>query len=120
MAGAPSSETAIPRSGWRRRSASSSAGGAVSDLTPGITVTPQWFAWAGNDRLLVNQNARGKLQVAAYTVSGNHASMQAPYFTLPAAIGSGTAALSLSLSADAKQVAYQQSSYALAARRRSR
>jgi dipeptidyl aminopeptidase/acylaminoacyl peptidase len=87
------------------------AGGTVSDLTPGIAVTPQWFAWTAPDALLVNQNARGKVQLAAYTVSGGRAAMQTPYFTLPATIGSGSSALSISLSADHQRVAFQQSAF---------
>jgi len=87
------------------------AGGAVSDLTPGITVTPQWFAWTAQDALLVSQNAEGQVQLAAYTMSGDRASMQAPYFTLPATIGSGSSALSVSLSADHQRLAFQQSSF---------
>ncbi|MDE3209403.1 MAG: S9 family peptidase [Pseudomonadota bacterium] len=87
------------------------AGGAVNDLTPGITVTPQWFAWTSPDALLVSQNARGKVQLAAYAVNGNRASMRAPYFTLPATIGAGGAVLSVSLSADHRKLAFQQSSF---------
>jgi dipeptidyl aminopeptidase/acylaminoacyl peptidase len=88
-----------------------SAGGAASDLTPGITVTPSWFAWTGNDALLVSQNAKGKVQLAAYDVHGDRATARAPYFTVPAMIGAGGAVLSVSLSADHRRVAFQQSSF---------
>jgi dipeptidyl aminopeptidase/acylaminoacyl peptidase len=87
------------------------AGGTASDLTPGIAVTPAWLAWTADDTLLVSQHARGKVQLAAYAVHGDHATAQAPYFTLPASIGAGGAVLSVSLSADHRQVAFQQSSY---------
>ena len=86
-------------------------GGAVNDLTRGITVTPQWFAWTGTDSLLASQNARGKVQLAAYTVNGDRATAQAPYFNLPAMIGAGGAELSVSLSADHTHVAWTQSSF---------
>src|SRR6185312_6972649 len=86
-------------------------GGALSDLTPGITVTPQWFTWTGNDALLVSQNAKGKAQLATYDVHGDRATAQAPYFTLPAMIGAGGAVLSVSLAADHQRVAYVQTSY---------
>ncbi|MDO1529451.1 S9 family peptidase [Fulvimonas sp. R45] len=87
------------------------AGGVASDLTPGIAVTPSWFAWTGNDALLVSQNAKGKVQLAPYTVQGDHATAQAPYFTVPAMIGDGSAVLAVSLSADHARVAFEQSSY---------
>lgn len=86
-------------------------GGTVSDLTSGITVTPQWFAWTGKDSLLVSQNARGKVQLAAYGVSGDRTQARAPYFTVPAMIGAGGALLSVSLSADHTHVAWTQSSF---------
>ena len=89
----------------------SAAGGTADDLTPGITVTPQWFAWTARDTLLVSQNANGQVQVAAYAVNGDHASMRTPFFTLPATIGTGSSALSLSLSADHQRLAFQQSSF---------
>lgn len=86
-------------------------GGMLADLTPGITVTPQWFAWKGNDALLVSQNAQGQVQLADYAVHGDQATLQAPHFSLPASIGAGGAVLSLALSADRQRVAYQQSSF---------
>ena len=86
-------------------------GGTISDLTPGITVTPSWFTWTGKDTLLVSQNAKGKVQLATYDLHGEHASAQAPYFTVPAMIGAGGAVLSVSLSADHQRVAYVQTSY---------
>jgi len=87
------------------------AGGVVSDLTPGTAVTPRWFAWTAQDTLLVNQNVKGQVQLAAYTLSGDRASIQAPYFNLPATIGTGSSALSLSLSADHQRLAFQQSTF---------
>ena len=89
----------------------SSGGGAPTDLTPGITVTPQWFAWAGKDALTVSQNAKGKVQLARYDIQSGKATAQAPYFTVSASIGSGGAVLAVSLSADHQRVAFQQSSF---------
>ncbi|WP_329741962.1 S9 family peptidase [Dyella sp. A6] len=88
-----------------------SMGGAVSNLTPGIHVTPEWFAWSSPQSLLVSQNAKGKVQLAEYQVHGDRATAQAPYFTLPAMIGDGRAVLSVSLSAGHKSVAFEQSSF---------
>lgn len=89
----------------------SATGGAPQNLTPDITVTPQWYTWTGNDTLLVNQNARGKVELATYTLRGDHAEATTTWFDLPAAIGAGGAALSLSVSANGQRVAYQQSSF---------
>ncbi|MEO8778391.1 MAG: S9 family peptidase [Rhodanobacter sp.] len=86
-------------------------GGPVSDLTRGITVTPQWFAWTGKDSLLVSQNAKGKVQLAAYGVGGDRAQARVAYFTVPAMIGADGAVLSVSLSADHRRVAWSQSSF---------
>jgi dipeptidyl aminopeptidase/acylaminoacyl peptidase len=86
-------------------------GGAVANLTPGIHVTPSWFAWTGPASLLVSQNSKGKVQLAAYAVNGDRATAQAPYFTVPAMIGDGSAVLAVSLSADHRQVAFSQSSF---------
>jgi len=89
----------------------SAAGGSASNLTPGITVTPHWFAWTARDALLVSQNANGQFQLAAYAVSGGHANMRESFFTLPATIGTGSSALSVSLSVDHQRLAFQQSSF---------
>ncbi|MEW9625136.1 S9 family peptidase [Rhodanobacter geophilus] len=89
----------------------SPAGGAPANLTPGTKVTPEWFAWAGNNALTVSQNAKGKEQLARYDIQGDKATAQAPYFTVSASIGSGGAALAVSLSADHRRVAFQQSSF---------
>ncbi|MBN8923882.1 MAG: peptidase S9 [Rhodanobacter sp. 68-29] len=86
-------------------------GGTAGNLTPGTAVTPQWFAWTAPDALLVSQNAKGNVQLAAYTVHGDRAEMQAPYFSLPATIGAGGPVLSVSLSADHRRVAFQQHSF---------
>lgn len=86
-------------------------GGEPANLTAGIAVTPEWFAWAGKDALTVSQNAKGKVQLARYDIHGERATAQAPYFTLPAMIGAGGAALAVSLSADHRRVAFAQSSF---------
>ena len=88
-----------------------SNGGEPVDLTAGIAVTPEWFAWDGNDALTVSQNAKGKVQLARYDIRGERATAQAPYFTVPAMIGAGGAVLSVSLSADHRRVAFEQSSF---------
>ncbi|MGY3040869.1 dipeptidyl aminopeptidase/acylaminoacyl peptidase [Rhodanobacter sp. TND4EL1] len=90
------------------------AGGALIDLTPDIHVTPSWLRWTGPQSMLVSQVSNGQSQLADYAVSATAARQQAVHFTLPASIGDGSASMALSLSADFRQVAFLQSSYASA------
>ena len=92
----------------------SAAGGNVTDLTPGIHVTPSWLAWTGNQALLVSQVHNGQSEVARYTVHGDRATQQSSLFTLPASLSDGTASMALSLSGDQRNVAFVQSSYTAA------
>ncbi len=91
-----------------------SSGGAVTALTPGIKVTPVWFAWTGADRLLVAQIRNGRSEVVPYAIDAARATAQAPLFTAAASLGDGTAAMGLSLSADHSRIAFAKSSYAAA------
>ena len=75
-------------------------GGEPANLTPGIHVTPVWLTWKGGARMLVSQLAGGQSQVAEYTVTAAAATQDRVLFTLPATIGDGGAAMSLSLSDD--------------------
>jgi dipeptidyl aminopeptidase/acylaminoacyl peptidase len=92
----------------------SSSGGAVTNLTPGIRVTPSWLTWTGPRSMLVSQISNGQSQLADYAVDGNSARQTAVRFTLPASIGDGSAAMAMSLSHDRRRVAFMQSSYAVA------
>ncbi|MET0330560.1 MAG: S9 family peptidase [Dyella sp.] len=92
----------------------SSAGGAPVNLTPGTHVSPTWVHWSDNQRLLVDQTVNGQRQVADYTLEGDHANQTRALFTLPASIGDGRAAGSLSLSRDGKYVAFTESSFSAA------
>src|SRR3569833_1007303 len=91
-----------------------SHGGTVSDLTPGIHVTPAWFAWTSPRTLLVSQVSNGQSEVADYALEGNRAVQQRVRFSRPAGIGDGSASMALSLSVDHARVAYVESSYAAA------
>jgi len=88
------------------------AGGTTINLTPGIHVTPAWFAWTSPTTLLVSQVSNGQSQLADYTVGANRASQQRVHFTVPASIGDGSASMAVSLSADHARIAFAQSSYA--------
>lgn len=88
-----------------------SCGGEAVNLTPGIQVTPAWFAWTGAQQWLVAQVSNGQSQVAEYAVTRDQAKQAVTLFTLPASIGDGSAEMALSLSADQRKVAFVQSSY---------
>ncbi|MBE1162129.1 S9 family peptidase [Dyella acidiphila] len=92
----------------------STTGGAPVNLTPGIHVSPAWFSWSSPQSLLVNQFSNGHSQLAEYAVQAGHAQQQRVLFTAPGSVGSGTAELSLSLSADHHYVAFAQSSFEVA------
>lgn len=91
-----------------------SKGGSLTNLTPGIHVTPAWLSWTSPQSMLVSQIRNGQSQLADYSVSATAAEQQSVYFTLPARIGDGSASMAMSLSADHKQLAFVQSSYAKA------
>jgi dipeptidyl aminopeptidase/acylaminoacyl peptidase len=90
------------------------SGGATVNLTPGIRVTPVWFAWTSPRTLLVSQVSNGRSQVADYAIGAGSATQQRVRFTLPAGISDGSASMGLSLSADHQRVAFTQSSYTAA------
>jgi dipeptidyl aminopeptidase/acylaminoacyl peptidase len=90
------------------------SGGAPVDLTPGIHVTPSWFSWRSPQSLLVNQISNGSVQLADYSIDAHQAQQQHVLFTTAGYVGDGTAILGLSFSADHRQVAFAQSSYAAA------
>ena len=92
----------------------SASGGALTNLTPGIHVTPSWLSWTGPQSMLVSQVSNGQSQLADYRVSATAARQQAVYFTVPAGIGDGSASMAMSLSADHRHLAFVQSSYAQA------
>jgi dipeptidyl aminopeptidase/acylaminoacyl peptidase len=87
------------------------AGGEPVNLTPATHVTPVWLAWKDASHMLVSQLADGQSQVAEYTVGATTATPERVLFTLPATIGDGGAAMSLSLSGDQSRVAFVQHSF---------
>ncbi|EQD35541.1 peptidase S9 prolyl oligopeptidase active site domain protein [mine drainage metagenome] len=88
----------------------SAEGGAPVDLTPGIGVTPSWFAWAGAHALLVNAFAGGSSQLATLRIDGGHGQWQ-PLRTMHAALGDGTAMSALALAAQGDALAWIQGSF---------
>jgi dipeptidyl aminopeptidase/acylaminoacyl peptidase len=90
----------------------SSNGGAVTNLTPGIRVTPVWLSWSGSQSMLVSQVSNGQVEFAEYAVDANKASQQRVLFSVPASLSDGSASLAVSLSQNHQQIAFMQSSYA--------
>ena len=87
-------------------------GGTPVDLTPGVKVTPSWFSFLDARSLLVNQIARGKMQVTEYTLDGNVARQTRTWFTAPGGVGDGRAALSAAVSGKAPlRIAYAGDSF---------
>ncbi len=84
------------------------------NLTAGSKVTPVWLAWIAADRMIVAEAVRGSSRVSEYRLAKDELTAS-PLFTVPASIGDGRAAMSLSLSKDASTVAFEQSSYEAAA-----
>ncbi len=87
-------------------------GGAPVNLTPGIQVTPSWFTFTSPRTLLVNQIARGQVEVAEYTLERSAARQTRLWFTVPGVIGSGRAAFSVALSTtQPRRIAYAANSF---------
>ena len=83
----------------------------LTNLTPGIHVTPSWFSWTDANTMLVNQIVNGKVQLAQYAVDTTHAQQQRVLFTASGYPGDGTASLAVSLSNDRRTIAFDQSSF---------
>jgi dipeptidyl aminopeptidase/acylaminoacyl peptidase len=86
-------------------------GGAPVNMTTGIKVTPAWFTWSSPQSMLVDQVSSGKIQLAEYSVQGDHAQQQRVLYTVAGFTGDGSALLALSFSSDYRYVAFDESSY---------
>jgi dipeptidyl aminopeptidase/acylaminoacyl peptidase len=89
-------------------------GGTLTDLTPGIHVTPAWLSWTGPQSMLVSQVSNGQSQLADYAVSATQAQQRSVHFSVPASFSDGSASMAVSLSSDHQHLAFVQSSYAMA------
>jgi len=90
----------------------SASGGSVTNLTPGITVSPAWLSWNSSQQLLVSQVRGGDSEVAEYRVDTDKAAQERVLFNLPDSIGDGSADMALSLTRDHGRLAFVQSSFA--------
>ncbi len=87
-------------------------GGTPVNLTPGIKVTPSWFGFLAPGKLLVNQIARGSVEVTEYALDAASARQTRRWFGVAGRIGDGRAALSVSLSdTTPRRVAFTQSGF---------
>ncbi len=87
-------------------------GGAPVDMTGGVQVTPSWFTFMDERKLLVSQIAGGHVQLAEYTIAGNSARQTRLWFAVPGNLGDGRAARAISLSRyHPPRIAYFYSSF---------
>jgi dipeptidyl aminopeptidase/acylaminoacyl peptidase len=119
----------------------SSAGGEPRDLTPGLTATPQWITWNGNQNIDISEISGGDSQVSILDLDSGRSSSNAgnskqptgvndlsgdsapppdPFirssdsislFKIPASIGAGTFEGSLSATADRSLLVFSVSSF---------
>lgn len=86
-------------------------GGKPVDITPGIHISPSWLTWTAADRLLVASIAGGSTRVSTFALNGKHAATETPLFTVDAAIGDGSAASALAVSAKHDVLAVTHSTF---------
>jgi dipeptidyl aminopeptidase/acylaminoacyl peptidase len=95
-----------------------SAGGAEPEsVTQGTHTTSAWLAWTGPQQLTVSEIVNGSSQVSDYRFASPALAgpaSQSVLFTVPATIGDGRLNQSLSLSDSGHEVAFVQSSFAVA------
>ncbi|HET7358826.1 MAG TPA: S9 family peptidase, partial [Rhodanobacteraceae bacterium] len=61
-------------------------GGAAVNVTPGIHVSPTWFTWEGNNRLLVSSFAGAETEVGLFSLNGTQAATHKALFKTPSAL----------------------------------
>jgi acylaminoacyl-peptidase len=89
----------------------SADGGEPVDVTPGITISPSWLTWTGNQTLLVSSVAGGSSRLSVFALHGKLPAARHPLFTLPAGIGDGTFVSAVSVSAGHDVLAFIDSSF---------
>jgi dipeptidyl aminopeptidase/acylaminoacyl peptidase len=77
----------------------SANGGEPVNVTPGITVSPSWLTWTGNQALLVSSFAGGATRLSIFALHGRLPATGQPLFTVPAAVADGTFVSAVSVSA---------------------
>src|SRR5581483_9278024 len=87
------------------------AGGQAVNVTPGITLSPSWLTWTGNQTLLVSSIAAGATRVSAFALHGNSPATEHPLFTVDAGIEDGTFESAVSLSSGHGSLAFIESTF---------
>ncbi|HEX7340925.1 MAG TPA: S9 family peptidase [Rhodanobacteraceae bacterium] len=82
-----------------------SHGGTAVDVTPGIHLSPAWFAWTGNDRLLVSSYAGAGTEIGLFSLNGMHPATHRTLFKTPSAVNG------LSVAADNSRFAFVHSTF---------
>ncbi|MHB1021782.1 MAG: S9 family peptidase [Acidobacteriaceae bacterium] len=89
-----------------------SSGGQPKNITAGRKASPAWITWLDSSSLGVTEYTGGSSHITALDAATGQPSTKHPIDeTLPAAIGSGQASMSLSLSQGAKTIALIRSSF---------
>jgi dipeptidyl aminopeptidase/acylaminoacyl peptidase len=75
------------------------AGGEPDDVTPGIPFSPSWLTWTGARHLLVSSFAGGSTRISLFALRGGSPATGRTLLTVDSAVGDGTFASAVSLSA---------------------
>jgi dipeptidyl aminopeptidase/acylaminoacyl peptidase len=87
-------------------------GGESLDLTPNRTATAAWLEWRAQDWLVVASLQGGNAQLASLFLHGDGAaSLDGPFYNVPATIGDGRIEFSVSSTQDHKNFVFQSSSF---------
>jgi dipeptidyl aminopeptidase/acylaminoacyl peptidase len=97
---------------WLISTQGGAEGGELRDLTPGITTTPAWIDWDGNDHLYISETAGGNHRlVRARVPASGSATIDATVFDLPGSAGDGRFSHSLSVTRDHSLFVFHASSF---------
>ena len=87
----------------------SAEGKDTHPFTEGRKASIAWFQWVGPDHVLISEREHGKVHVAVLGTSGHQMPLTSQSFD--GTLGSGTSALSLSVSPSTRNVAFFASSF---------
>src|SRR5699024_3717782 len=86
-------------------------GGKAVDVTPGIHLSPSWFAWTDDNHLLVSSIDGARSSLGVFTLDGTRPAEHRKLFSTPSAFSDGTVASAVSLSADHSRLAFVHSTF---------
>ncbi|MGA9061203.1 MAG: S9 family peptidase, partial [Terracidiphilus sp.] len=94
-----------------------STGGQPRNLTPGRPTSAAWIAWEDNERIFVSEIAGGDCRLTRLRIpptgapSTAPATFDLPLFSIPGSVGTGSAELDFSASADRSLFVFEASSF---------